>query len=143
MTFISEASADLLPKAEHVLGNWRLNVWQLASDKFPIVTVRIGPSNIIETAYGRELGGGVSGQYVMYAWSAFVFEANSDEPNLKAKDAMILADIIMTYLAKKCDKASGIIHIYDMVVRESEPARGSQRMSRIVVEGRLLARRPL
>lgn len=143
MTMISGADALLTPTSTitHVLGNWRLNVWQLTSNKFPIVTVRLGPSSDIETAYGRRIRHYQRGQYVIYTWSAYVFAYHATS-GLVAKNAMDLADKIKTWLSAACHSTAGIPYIYDMIIRESEPSRGSQRISRIIIEGKLIAKRP-
>lgn len=145
MQLISLADATLNDEVDfkHVLGNWRLNVWALSDDKFPIVTVRMGPSSDLEVAYGRRIRHNQFGQYVVYSWSAYVFAFHATTEDLVSKTAMDLADAIKTYLAKACHATSGIPYIYDMTIRESEPARGSQRISRIIIEGRLIAKRPL
>lgn len=151
MATVKQKVIDLIALADsslngttHVKGNWRLEVWELDSNKLPIVTVRLGTSG--ETnIYGRKLSSTTTGSFVTFPFSAHVFHSHSTTTNtLKAKKAMDLADKILTYLQKVTyDASSGVIYFYGLTIRESEPEGGPVQFSRVIIEGFVVARRPL
>lgn len=143
MKIIVDADSSLAPETTHVLPNWRVEVWKLESN-FPIVTVRIGPANINELIYGRKVGWNQQGHYVGYQFSLHVWHENASDPNPKSKNACDLADKIIDVLEMFVgDDDSGIIEFFNITSRESEPERGPQRMSRVIIEGFILAKRIL
>lgn len=139
MTHISEADVSLTPKAEHVFPKWNLDVWESDTDKMPIVTVRVGPANINETAYGRMLGSATKGTYATFYFTAHVHHeiASGTEPSTTA---MNLADKIITKLEKSEDEASGIVHYSGITYREASGMHNN--LARIIIEGYVFVRRP-
>jgi len=128
----------------HVLGNWRLKNWELQESRLPVVTVRLGTGRISDMVYGRKITSSTHGQYVVYPFSAHVFAINADEPDLKAKNVMDLADTIMTYLeVYGGDEESGILYFYEITSRESDVEGGPTRYSRVIIEGFVICQRPL
>lgn len=139
MTHISEADASLAPKTEHVFPKWNLDVWESDTDKMPVVTVRVGPANINETAYGRMLSSVKQGTYATFYFTAHVHHeiATGTEPS---KTVMDLADKIITKLEKSEDAASGIVHYAGITYREASGMHHG--LARIIIEGYVFVRRP-
>lgn len=139
MTHISEADVSLTPKAEHVFPKWRLDVWESDTDKMPVVTVRVGPANINETAYGRMLSSVIKGTYATFYFTAHVHHeiASGTEPSTTV---MNLADKIITKLEKSEDEASGIVHYSGITYREASGMHDG--LARIIIEGYVFVRRP-
>jgi len=143
MEIIVDADSSLAPKNTHVLSNWRIELWKLEND-FPIVTVRVGIVNLNELIYGRKVGWNQQGHYVGYQFSLHVWHENADDPDPKSKNACDLADKIIDVLEMYSgDSTSGIERFYNITSIESEPERGPQRMSRVIIEGFILAKRVL
>jgi hypothetical protein len=151
MATVKQKVIDLIALADsslngttHVKGNWRLDAWELDSSKLPVVTVRLGTSGEANV-YGRNLNSTTKGSFVTFPFSAHVFHSHSVVTNtLKAKKAMDLADKIITYLIKVTyDASSGVIYFYGLTARESEAEGGPIQFSRIIIEGFVVARRPL
>jgi len=140
--FISQADASLQPQDDHVLLNWKTNIWKLTESKFPVVTLRMMPSASKDFVYGRQVGG-ETGIHIIYSFTAHVFAMVKATGNAKARDALDLADKIETYLLKQSDSITGIEHIFDISKRESEPDRGARRVSRVIMTGRILVKKPL
>lgn len=151
MSDVKQKVIDLIALADislngttHVKGDWRLNVWELQDTKLPIVTVRVGTSD--ETnMYGRFIDSSNRGAFITFPFSAHVFHSHSVTANtLKAKKVMDLADKIITYLEKVTfDASSGVLYFYGLTARESEPEGGPMQYSRVIIEGFVVARRPL
>ena len=139
MTHISEADSSLTPKASHVFPKWDLDVWETDTSKMPIVTVRIGPANINETVYGRQLGDSKIGNHITYYFTAHVHHTIDDgvEPS---KNAMDLADKIITKLEQSEDSDSGIIHYSGITYREASGMHHG--LARVIIEGYVFVRRP-
>jgi len=143
MEIIVDADSSLIPEDIHVLPNWRIELWKLEND-FPIITVRVGIVNLSELIYGRKVGWNQQGHYVSYQFSLHVWHENADEPYPKSKNACDLADEIIDVLEMYSgDSASGIERFYNITSRESEPERGPQQMSRVIIEGFILVKRVL
>jgi len=140
ITHISEADATLTPKADHVFPNVDLDVWQVDTSKMPVVAIKIGPANIIETAFGRKLGGSVRGNYITFYFTLHVHHEidSGSEPSKKAMD---LADKIITYLEHSDDSASGIVYYDEITYREASGAHHG--LARMIIEGYVFVRRPI
>jgi len=144
MALIEEAE----PSA-HAFGDWRLAMESIYGPvtglKLPTVTVRISPANIADMVYSRRIP--ESGDMGLYSFSAHCFTsactASGEEDYKHAHD---LADRIMTHLATR-DWASaphtsyGIVDVFDLNARESEPAKGSRKICRVIIEGTMLVKR--
>ena len=133
----------------NVFGNWRLAMENLYSPvsglKLPIVTVRVSPYSIHEVSFGRRIPESGSMAYVSFTAHCFA-EACETEGEEEYKNAHDLANTIMTYLAtQKWEQtphnAYSIVDVFDMNARESEPAKGSRKICRIIVEGTILAKK--
>jgi len=139
ITHISEADASLIPLIEHVFLKWNLDIWETDTDKMPVVTVRVGPANINETAYGRMLGNDKKGTYATFYFTAHVHHA-IDSGTEPSKNAMDLADKIITKFEKSEDAASGIVHYSGITYREASGMHHG--LARIIIEGYVFVRRP-
>jgi len=148
ISIIEDADSDLTAitspsEWHHVIGNWRVQNWELQESRLPLVTVRLGTGRFTDVAYGRKITSTTHGLYVVYPFSAHVFAINSTT-GLKAKNAMDLADAIIEYLENYGgDSTSGILYFYEMTARESEVEGGPTRFSRIIIEGFVTCKRPL
>jgi len=109
------------------------------------VTVRISPANIADMVYSRRIP--ESGDMGLYSFSAHCFAsactASGEEDYKHAHD---LADRIMTHLqtrnwAVAPHTSYGIVDIFNMSARESEPAKGSRKICRVIIEGVMLIKR--
>lgn len=140
ITHISEADESLQPKTTHVFPKWNLDVWETDSAKMPVVTVRIGPANINETVYGRQLGGDKRGNHVVYFFTAHVHHEN-DTGTEPSKKAMDLADKIITKLEQSEDSSSGIVYYDGLTYREASALHYG--LSRVIIEGYVFVRRPI
>lgn len=148
---ISTAHSSLQPQNTHVRGDWKI-MTKYVEDNYPIVTLRVGNEDVTERVYGRQLSTTMRGHYVTYAFSAHVwgeksyqmFDEDMDDTMSQAQPASDLADNIIDTLEKYVgDTTSGICHFHKITARESEPERGPQRLTRIIIEGFVLVRRPL
>lgn len=150
---IAGADSSLSPQKTHVLPNWKTPVNYL-TDNFPVVTLRVGTANITEKVYGRQLSSTERGHYVTYSFSAHVWHEKTiqlfEEPTYGDEDvplvnkASILADSIIDVLEKyKGDLNSGICYFEKITARESEPERGPQRLTRMIIEGLVVVKRSL
>jgi hypothetical protein len=151
LEIISGADPSLLPQNTHVRGDWKIAINYLETN-YPIVTLRLGNVNVIEQIYGRQMSATRRGHYVAYSFSAHVwaeksyqlFDEGADEHQTQARLASDLADIIIDTLEKyNGDETSGICYFDNITARESEPERGPQRLTRIIIEGMILVKRPL
>jgi len=146
LTIIAAADSELSPQITHVIPNWRLRVWQLKKANMPVVTVRIGPMTINETAFGRKIRSDETGNYVSCFFTAHVWAENTTTSGvMRQQAAMNLADTIIKYLENyNGDEAtSGIAYFYDITFRETDHESGPLRYSRIIVEGFILVKRPI
>lgn len=153
LAIIAAADPSLQPQTQHVLPNWKTPVNYL-SENYPVVTLRIGNVDLAETIYGRSMPQGVRGNYVTYAFTAHVWgekswqlfedvdEENESEPqaNLASDLADKIIDVLKSFTG---DKYSGIVYFDKIKVRESEPERGPQRLTRMIISGFVNVRRPL
>lgn len=142
MEIISNADTSLQPQDKHITGDWRVDTYWLEK-ALPAVTVKINEATLNERIYGRNISSNQSGHFISVPFSLHVWAENATE-GLKASNALNLADKIVTYLLKYVgDDDSGIRFFYDLTTRESEPERGPQRMSRVIIEGFMFIKRPL
>jgi len=143
MAAVKAKLADLISSADQtitVLQDWNFNIYEAT---FPLVTIRMGASPIKDIHYGRHLPSGKLGRYTLYYFTAHVF-AQHAEGQIQSKTAHELADKIFKYLiTHNKDVGSGIVDIFNLSMRESEPARASQRISRVIIDGFILAERDL
>lgn len=124
-----------------VLSNWRFNVYE--AQIFPLATVRIGTSTNIELSYGRRITKSYHGNYTIFSFSIHVFDFNVESDPIRGKDVQETAYKIYKYLlTHNKDADAGILDIYDVTMRESNPA-GALRLSRVIIEGSILVERPM
>lgn len=151
LEIISGADLSLSPQDTHVRGDWKILTTYL-EDNYPVVTLRVGTVNITERIYGRTMDKSTRGHYVTYSFSAHVwaeksyqlFDEGADEHQTQARPASEIADAIIDTLEKyNGDETSGICHFDRVTARESEPERGPQRLTRVIIEGLVLVKRPL
>lgn len=151
MEIIAGADSQLQPQDTHVRADWKILETYL-EDNYPVVTIRLGNVDMTEKVYGRQMSKTMRGHYVTYAFSAHVwaeksyqlFDEGADEHQTQARPACELADIIIDVLEKyNGDSGSGICWFYNVTARESEPERGPQRLTRIIITGFIIAQRPL
>jgi hypothetical protein len=151
LSIIAGADASLYPQDTHVRGDWKIAVNYLETN-YPVVTLRVGNVDMTEKVYGRQIGGNTRGHFVLYAFSAHVwaeksyqlFEEGSDEQQTQARPASEIADAIIDTLEEYSgDDISGIRWFDKVTARESEPERGPQRLTRFIIEGFVMVRRPL
>lgn len=151
LEIISGADPSLLPQTTHVRGDWKILSAYL-EDNYPVVTLRLGTEDMTERIYGRTMDKNTRGHYVSYSFSAHVWAEKEyqmfDDPNpelvTQAKPASDLADTIIDALEHyNGDPTSGICWFYKVTARESEPERGPQRLTRIIIEGFVIAKRPM
>lgn len=112
---------------------------------FPLASIRIGPSRNIDLNYGNKISTDVGGfgNYTVFTFSIHVFTLKSKTDQIQAKPAHELAYKIYKKLTlANPDKDSGLIEIYNLYMRESEPANVKEALSRVIIEGNILAVRP-
>jgi hypothetical protein len=148
---IANADPSLSPQDTHVGGDWKILTTYLETN-YPVVTLRVGTVDVTERIYGRTMDKNTRGHYVTYSFSAHVwaekpynlFDEGADEHQTQARYASEIADAIMDALEKyNGDETSGICWFDRVTARESEPERGPQRLTRIIIEGLVLVKRPL
>lgn len=151
MEIIAGADPQLLPQDTHVRADWKI-LESYLEDNYPVVTVRLGNVDMTERVYGRQMSKTMRGHYVTYAFSAHIwaeksyqlFDEGADEHQTQARPACELADIIIDVFEEfNGDPTSGICWFYNVTARESEPERGPQRLTRIIITGFVIAQRPL
>jgi hypothetical protein len=142
LSLIAAADSSLTPEATHVLPNWRTDISYLETS-YPVVTIRIGTEDVSERIYGRQISSTIRGHFAVYTFSAHVWDENA-ATGPKSADACALADKIINYLCKYTgDNVSGICSFINLSGRESEPERGPQRLSRVIIEGFIEVKRVL
>lgn len=151
LTIIASSSPRLSPQNIHVRGDWKIGD-QYVTENFPVVTLRIGNVDVTERVFGRQIGGGIRGHYVAFAFSAHVwaeksyqmFDDTMDDTMSQAQPASDLTDQIIDVLEQYTgDETSGICWFYQVLARESEPERGPQRLTRFIITGFIVVQRPL
>jgi hypothetical protein len=136
MTLIKAADSSITTIDEADLKTWDIN--------FPMASVKLNPSSESKMSFGNKLPDGTRGQYFVYNFSIHVFTEPNTTDQLKAKDVMELAETIKKYLRRhNKDSASGILDIYDITYRESDPEpHGTRKMTRAIMTGKILVERP-
>jgi len=151
LKIVAGVDPQLYPQNIHVRGDWKTAVYYL-EDNYPVVLLKLGNGTIPERIYGRILPKEERGHYVSYAFTLHVwaekeyqlFEGTGDEVVAQAKPASVLADkIIGTLKMYNGDGVSGICYFEQLSSRESEPERGPQRLTRIIITGFAIVKRPL
>jgi hypothetical protein len=148
---IANADPSLQPQDTHVRGDWKIMTKYL-EDNYPVVTLRVGTLDVTEKIYGRQMTPTQRGHFVTYSFSAHVwaekpyqlFDEGDNEFESQARYASEIADAIIDALEKyNGDETSGICWFHKITARESEPERGPQRLTRVIIEGFIIAKRPL
>lgn len=122
-----------------VYDEWKEDIWNYA---LPLATVKIMLSREQKLSFGHQAVQAYGGQYYLYNFTIHVFALHSSD-QLHAKTVQQYGAEILKYFRKNNqDAASGIIDIFDMSYRESDPSRGTKRLSRVIIRGRVLAVRP-
>ena len=106
---------------------------------FPLASIRIGPSRNVDLNYGNKISSdvGALGNYTVFTFSIHVLALNSTTDQIRAKPAHELAYKIYKKLATtKPDSESGLLEIYNLYMRESEPANVKEKLSRVINDGR-------
>jgi hypothetical protein len=153
LQIISGADTLLQPQTTHVLPNWKTSVNYLA-ENYPVVTLRVGNEDVTERIYGRIMSPTQRGHFVTYAWTAHVWAEKTwqlfqdvdqeDETIPMVRNAADIADNIIDALTSFTgDSTSGIVYFDRITARESEPERGPQRLTRVIIAGFVLVQRPL
>jgi len=138
---ISEADATLQPKTTHVLPSTDEQIWKFDQANLPLCSLRIGPSTDREYLQGRQLGEAKMGNFVSFFFTAHLYALNNNTVNEdKAKTVMNLAEKIKEHLLREDDATSGIQHYYEITTREAQS--GMATISKIIIEGYVLVRRP-
>jgi hypothetical protein len=138
-----------LPTAT-VIDAWRLPTWSFSSFNGVLVSVKINPSNFAKLSYGNRITNQYEGQYMAYHFSIHVIArydfVREDARGLASKPAYDFANALIKYLRRhNTDESLGVLDIWQITARESDPSGGSlagAHMSRIIIEGNLLAERP-
>jgi len=133
-----------------VSGNWREDIRKLAN-RLPFISVRISPGSIWDI-YDRDVGEASPlerGSLVNYRFTLHVFHSNCNCDSYGVADyrygcekgmfAQGVADRIIDYLVPQPSPVG--FDIMDVTVRESEPARGGHRVSRVIIEGTIQIKR--
>ena len=150
MEIISYADPQLQPQEIHVRADWKIAVYYLENN-YPVVTLRLGNETIPERVFGRLLTKQELGHYTRFAFTLHVWAEkeyqlfeNGDELAAQAKPANDLADTIIKFLLNfRGIDESGICYFEQITSRESEPERGPQRLTRIIVDGFIIVKRPI
>jgi hypothetical protein len=150
LEIIAGADPQLDPQNIHVRGDWKTAIYYLETN-YPVVLLRLGNVTIPERIYGRMLTNEERGHYVSYAFTLHVWAEKeyqlfegTDEIVAQAKPTSVLADNIIETLVKyNGDTVSGICYFEQLFSRESEPERGPQRLTRIIITGFAIVNRPI
>lgn len=131
-----------------VIDAWRMGTWQFSSFNGVLVSVKMNPSRLLKLNYGNEIVNVHEGVYFLYHFSLHII-ARYDftrEDELESITAYNKANAIATYLrANNKDSNTGIVDIFQLTSRESDPSGGTTagaHMARIILEGFILAERP-
>jgi hypothetical protein len=127
MDLISDASSQLSPRQKHVLGNWRLEAWEL-NKEFPVVTVQLKMRQV--PVYGFKTPTLSHAEYYWYDATLYVYH----DSMTTSRDLM---DAILDYLYQNNKQTVNatvkIIDMTDFVTREDIPMRGTRRYWRMVL----------
>lgn len=148
---LKETIRACIPEGD-VSGNWREDIRKLARC-LPFISVRISPGDIWDI-YDRDIGKASPnerGSLVNYRFSVHVFHSNcncdsySGDPTdyrhgcEKGMFAQDIADRIIDFLIPQPSPLG--FDVNTISVRESEPARGGHRVSRVIIEGTIQIKR--
>lgn len=137
---ISEADTALsIPDVDtHVKGKWRLSALDLQPDRFPLVTLRLGPITYQENIYGRNLApsNAKSGIHASIYFTAHVWAKLDKTQDPNDEDLNDLADEIKDHLEQYIgDASSGILYFEALSTRPLEPSTGPLAYGRVAIEG--------
>jgi hypothetical protein len=134
-----------------IIDPWRLPEYQYSSFfKGVLVSIKIDPSKYSRLNYGMQIVNNDVGNYVIYKFTLFVlsrYDFVEEITDLESQTAYQAAEAIIKYLRmNNKDPQYGVLDIYEITARESDPSGGAGKgahMSRIIIEGFILAERPL
>lgn len=123
-----------------VYDEWKEKIYNYA---LPLATIKIMPSREQKLSYGHQAVQAYGGQYYLYNFTIHIFALHHSSDQLRAKTVQQYgAEIVKYFRTNNQDAASGIIDIFNVTYRESDPSRGAKRLSRVIIRGRVLAVRP-
>ena len=141
MNIISNADSTLTPSGQnstipHVLGNWHVQAWQLTSDKFPIVTVRLQGKNV--PIWGFKPPTVQFGELYQYPFTAYVWATTITESRR-------VADCIIDILSQQNKYPDvKIVDIINITMHEGvQKRRYPKALWRIIITGDLICEEPL
>lgn len=129
----------LIPEGT-VSGNWRAQISDYARN-LPFISVRFSPVRLSDV-YDRDVGDPTTdGSIADYSVSIHIFHSNCmSEPTCeKGKYAQDVASRIISGLLAEPSPVG--FDIFGLQARESEPARGGRRISRVIIEGNIHIKR--
>jgi hypothetical protein len=134
-----------------IIDAWRLSTWKFSSFNGVLVSIKINEGTHKKLSYGNEITNAQQGQYMYYHFSLHViarYDFTLEESGgLASEPAYNYANEIIKYLrTNNTDLDSGILDIHKFTARESDPSGGNDtgaHMSRIIIEGYILAERPI
>jgi hypothetical protein len=117
-----------------VEGSWNEHLTELAAH-LPFIYVRMSPENFSDV-YDRNVGGSVVGSPVDDHFTIHVFHSNCNDVGCEhGHYAQDVATRITDYLTVQPPRIG--YDIDNLSTRESEPAQGNMRISRVIVEGNI------
>lgn len=132
-----------------VIDAWRLPTYSFSSFNGVLVSVKVNNSRFSKLSYGNRITNQYEGQYMLYHFSAHViarYDFARESGDLESKPAYDFANSIVKYMrTHNTDENLGVLDIYQITARESDPSGGGSggaHMSRIIIEGYILAERP-
>lgn len=115
-----------------VEGSWREHLTEVASH-LPFIYVRLAPENFNDV-YDRNVGGSIVGSIIDDHFTIHVFHSNCNDVGCEhGHYAQDVATRITDYLVVSPSVVG--FDIDNLSTRESEPAEGKMRISRVIVEG--------
>lgn len=124
-----------------VTGNWRSDIKNMVR-KLPFISVRVSPVNLWDV-YDRAVPSatdGGPGSLADYHVSIHVFHSNCNEDGEeRGKYAQDVASRIIDYFTVQPPPVG--FDTPQLAARESEPARGANRISRVIIEGTIQIKR--
>jgi len=135
-----------------IVDEWRLNTWSFNAWTGTLVAVKIIPSSIQCIHYGYQLASKTVGPCYLYHFNINVisryveFDIGESTEPIHAKTAMNVTNDIIKYLRKhNTDENAGVLDIINIKTRETETSGATKgvHMSRIMIEGDILTKRPM
>lgn len=127
---LRNAIAVAIPEAT-VTGNWRDTIGEMITH-LPFIAVTM-MENVSEV-YDRNIGGGTSGSVMDDRFTVYVFHSNCTVLGCeKGHYAQDVATRITDYILPQPSILG--FDIDDVIVRESEPQGGAQKVSRVIITG--------